>query len=98
MEDYDKWCGYAISSLYASTNLIQNHLFSNFFYMCGIWALINLVKDKPDISKHLADFWQLQNRGPDNSCFETFPQAWIGFHRLAIMDTSFKSNQPYILQ
>ena len=24
--------------------------------MCGIWALINLVKDKPDIAKYLADF------------------------------------------
>lgn len=66
--------------------------------MCGIWALINLVKNKPDIGKYLADFWELQNRGPDNSCFETFPQAWVGFHRLAIMDTSFKSNQPYVLQ
>ena len=66
--------------------------------MCGIWALINLSKSKPDIAKYLADFWELQNRGPDNSCFETFPQAWVGFHRLAIMDTSFKSNQPYVLQ
>tara|TARA_Y100000991_G_C21967267_1_gene347520 strand:+ start:274 stop:1962 length:1689 start_codon:yes stop_codon:yes gene_type:complete len=66
--------------------------------MCGIWALINLVKNKPDIGKYLSDFWELQNRGPDNSCFETFPQAWVGFHRLAIMDTSFKSNQPYVLQ
>ena len=66
--------------------------------MCGIWALINLVKNKPDIAKYLADFWELQNRGPDNSCFETFPQAWVGFHRLAMMDTSFKSNQPYVLQ
>lgn len=66
--------------------------------MCGIWALVNLVKSKPDIAKYLADFWELQNRGPDNSCFETFPQAWVGFHRLAIMDTSFKSNQPYVLQ
>jgi asparagine synthase (glutamine-hydrolysing) len=66
--------------------------------MCGIWALINLSKSKLDIAKYLADFWELQNRGPDNSCFETFPQAWVGFHRLAIMDTSFKSNQPYVLQ
>ena len=66
--------------------------------MCGIWTLINLAKNKPDIAKHLSDFWQLQNRGPDNSCFETFPQAWVGFHRLAIMDISFKSNQPFVLQ
>ena len=66
--------------------------------MCGIWTLINLCKDKPDVAKFLADFWALQNRGPDYSCFETFPQAWVGFHRLAIMDKSFQSNQPYILQ
>lgn len=66
--------------------------------MCGIWALINLVKTQPNIEKYLSDFWAIQNRGPDNSCFETYPQAWVGFHRLAIMDTSFSSNQPYILQ
>ena len=67
--------------------------------MCGIWALINLYKNnKLDIAKYLSDFWSIQNRGPDNSCFETFPQAWVGFHRLAIMDTSFKSNQPFVLQ
>ena len=67
--------------------------------MCGIWALINLYKsNKTNIEKHLADFWSIQNRGPDNSCFETFPQALVGFHRLAIMDTSFKSNQPFVFQ
>ena len=66
--------------------------------MCGIWTLINLIKEKPDIGNYLADFWAIRNRGPDNSCFETFPQAWVGFHRLAVMDTSFKSNQPYIFQ
>lgn len=66
--------------------------------MCGIWALINLTKSKHDISPHLADFWELQHRGPDNSCFETFPSVWLGFHRLAIMDRSFESNQPFILK
>ena len=66
--------------------------------MCGIWALVNLIKKKPDIAKYLSDFWAINKRGPDNSCFETFPQAWVGFHRLAIMDTSFQSNQPFIFQ
>ena len=66
--------------------------------MCGIWALINLTKEKPNISKHLTDFWEIKNRGPDNSCFETFPQALVGFHRLAIMDNSFESNQPFVLK
>ncbi len=67
--------------------------------MCGIWALIeksNINTQGVDISKYLSDFWQLKNRGPDNSHFETFNQVYVGFHRLAIMDTSFKSNQPYI--
>jgi asparagine synthase (glutamine-hydrolysing) len=64
--------------------------------MCGIWALIEKNNAKTDISKYLADFWQLKHRGPDNSHFETFNQVYVGFHRLAIMDTSFKSNQPYI--
>jgi asparagine synthase (glutamine-hydrolysing) len=66
--------------------------------MCGIWALIEKSSDNKalDISKYLADFWQLKHRGPDNSHFETFNQVYVGFHRLAIMDTSFKSNQPYV--
>jgi asparagine synthase (glutamine-hydrolysing) len=64
--------------------------------MCGIWALIEKTTTNADISKYLADFWQLKHRGPDNSHFETFNQVYVGFHRLAIMDTSFKSNQPYI--
>jgi asparagine synthase (glutamine-hydrolysing) len=68
--------------------------------MCGIWALINnsSTSAKPDISRYLADFWAIQKRGPDNSCFETFNNVWIGFHRLAIMDTTFQSNQPFIFQ
>ena len=66
--------------------------------MCGIWALINLVKKNPDIASYLADFWSINRRGPDSSCLQTFPQAWIGFHRLAIMDVSFDSNQPFVFQ
>jgi asparagine synthase (glutamine-hydrolysing) len=64
--------------------------------MCGIWALIEKSCSTTDIAKYLADFWQIKHRGPDNSHFETFNQVYVGFHRLAIMDTSFKSNQPYI--
>ncbi len=64
--------------------------------MCGIWALIEKSGCSSDIAKYLADFWQIKHRGPDNSHFETFNQVYVGFHRLAIMDTSFKSNQPYV--
>jgi asparagine synthase (glutamine-hydrolysing) len=67
--------------------------------MCGIWALIDKdTKDKTLIKNYLNYFWNIQHRGPDNSHLETFSNVYIGFHRLAIMDTSFKSNQPYVIQ
>jgi len=67
--------------------------------MCGIWALISLKNSKiDDIAKYFKDFWNIQNRGPDNSSLETFPQICVGFHRLAIMDRTFKSNQPFVFQ
>lgn len=65
--------------------------------MCGIWSLIH-KNTKIDITQLLSDFWNLKHRGPDNSHFETFGNLNVGFHRLAVMDTSFQSNQPYLLQ
>jgi len=64
--------------------------------MCGIWTLIN--KSKCDVTKYIADYWNLKHRGPDNSQLHTFNNSYVGFHRLAIMDTSHHSNQPYIFQ
>ena len=66
--------------------------------MCGIWALINKNENTEELKKYLNDFWNIQHRGPDNSHLETFENVYVGFHRLAIMDTSFKSNQPYVIQ
>ena len=63
--------------------------------MCGIWSIVN--KSNIDVKKYLNDFWNLQHRGPDNSHLETFSNVHVGFHRLRIMDTSFNSNQPYVL-
>ena len=66
--------------------------------MCGIWALIEKHKlKKEDLVKSLSDFWNIKHRGPDNSHLQTFDKLYVGFHRLAIMDTSVASNQPYIL-
>lgn len=66
--------------------------------MCGIWALIEKTKlTKEDLVKYLGDFWSIKHRGPDNSHLQTFDKSYIGFHRLAIMDTSVASNQPYII-
>ena len=67
--------------------------------MCAIFAYIKLLKYKNvDNSKLFQDFWNLKPRGPDNSYLENYGDVWIGFHRLAILDTSFKSNQPFVFQ
>jgi asparagine synthase (glutamine-hydrolysing) len=40
----------------------------------------------------------LKHRGPDLSIFQMINNVIIGFHRLAIMDPTFHSNQPYVLE
>jgi asparagine synthase (glutamine-hydrolysing) len=66
--------------------------------MCGIWSLVNLKKKNLDVVKLFQDFYSLKHRGPDNSYFETYNNVMIGFHRLAIMDDTFSSNQPFIFE
>jgi len=66
--------------------------------MCGIWALVHLKKKKLDRAQLFQDFCNLDHRGPDNSYFETYENVMIGFHRLAIVDDTFSSNQPFILE
>jgi asparagine synthase (glutamine-hydrolysing) len=67
--------------------------------MCGIWAIIEKSSNSKGKSMlYLNDFWKIKHRGPDNSHIETFDNVICGFHRLAVMDTSFKSNQPYVLR
>ena len=67
--------------------------------MCGIWSLIQLAKNSGLNTVQLfQDFYQLKHRGPDNSYFETYNNVMLGFHRLAIMDDTFSSNQPFIYE
>jgi len=66
--------------------------------MCGIWTYIQLYKDKKLQREVMKSFWELDNRGPDNSILQSFHNVLVGFHRLSIMDKSFKSNQPFIFQ
>lgn len=66
--------------------------------MCGIFSFVNLKRKPLDIVKLFKDFNNLKHRGPDNSYFESYNNVLIGFHRLAIMDDSFTSNQPFILE
>ena len=66
--------------------------------MCGIWAYIQLQEKGIPISKCFNDFYQLKHRGPTNSYFETYENVCVGFHRLAIIDDTFHSNQPFLLE
>jgi asparagine synthase (glutamine-hydrolysing) len=68
--------------------------------MCGIWSFIELTKNSNnDFYKNLYnDFMSIKNRGPDMSSYSIINNLHIGFHRLAIMDTSFNANQPYFIE
>ena len=66
--------------------------------MCGIFGVVNLTKNEIDLIQWFKDCYQMTHRGPDNTYFETYQNVIIGFHRLAIMDDTFQSNQPFILE
>ncbi len=64
--------------------------------MCGIWTFIN--HDSYSLTDLFNDFMKIKHRGPDFSNFQIYNNVLVGFHRLSIMDLSFKSNQPYVLK
>ena len=66
--------------------------------MCGIFGVVNLSGVKLDVLKWFEDYCQLTHRGPDNSHFVTYDNVLVGFHRLAIVDDTFQSNQPFVLE
>jgi asparagine synthase (glutamine-hydrolysing) len=66
--------------------------------MCGIWSLVNVHHKNLDISQLFQDFYSLKHRGPDSSYFETYGNVYTGFHRLAIIDDTFSSNQPFLFE
>ena len=67
--------------------------------MCGIWSIVSLNrKNIINYVKLFENFYNLKSRGPDNSYFETYNNVILGFHRLAIMNDNFSSNQPFILE
>ena len=67
--------------------------------MCGIWGHIT---DKRFSAKESMNYYEaysnVKARGPDNSTLlelNDFMNSFIGFHRLSIMDTDNKANQPF---
>lgn len=66
--------------------------------MCGIWGLLSI---DPNFIYNNAKLYELfmtiKMRGPDRSTFIDNSNYKIGFHRLAIMDTSIQGDQPFCL-
>jgi len=67
----------------------------NIIKMCGIWGLLSLNNIEYDISSLYDKFNKIRNRGPDKSVFISNDNYIVGFHRLAIMDTSVQGDQPF---
>jgi len=63
--------------------------------MCGIWGLLSLDKIKYNYTDLYDKFNKIKHRGPDKSILITNDNYIIGFHRLAIMDTSVQGDQPF---
>lgn len=60
--------------------------------MCGIFAYLGNTIAPEMLSK---ECMKTKNRGPDDNVLKPIhPNVTFGFHRLAIMDTSYKGNQP----
>jgi asparagine synthase (glutamine-hydrolysing) len=61
--------------------------------MCGILAYAGSELAEPQLSE---SFGRVQPRGPDyTSVAQVGQNAWLGFHRLAIMDPTPAGNQPF---
>ena len=77
--------------------------------MCGIFSVIGHGKNGKNgkdrkewnsaaLNRMYQDFMSMQHRGPDHSTFQVLPQLIVGFHRLAIVDPTMRSNQPFIYE
>ena len=63
--------------------------------MCGIWLYYRRSAQFVDT---YSSFQALTHRGPDCSIFHTYGNLQLGFHRLAIIDPQYASNQPFLLE
>lgn len=64
--------------------------------MCGIWGLITADDtSKIDYGKIMSKLMSIKRRGPDRTIYIDNNEYKIGFHRLAIMDTSIQGDQPF---
>jgi asparagine synthase (glutamine-hydrolysing) len=65
--------------------------------MCGIWGLLSSEIIKFDQDLLFNRYNKIKSRGPDRSVYINNSNYIVGFHRLAIMDTSSQGDQPFSL-
>jgi asparagine synthase (glutamine-hydrolysing) len=67
--------------------------------MCGIWALLSLKSLEFDKS-YDEKYMKIKNRGPDrtHTIQDNQVNIMLAFHRLSIMDTSTKGDQPFVIE
>ena len=63
--------------------------------MCGIWGILSLEKISYELDILFKKFNTISSRGPDKSSFIINSNYIVGFHRLAILDTSIQGDQPF---
>lgn len=63
--------------------------------MCGIWGILSTKPISLDQAVLFNNFNKIKNRGPDKSIYISNSNYIVGFHRLAIMDTSIQGDQPF---
>lgn len=68
--------------------------------MCGIWGYLDLLNSSDQV-RLFKSFMKIINRGPDRSDFKLINEsikAFLGFHRLAIMDKTTYGDQPFTIE
>lgn len=65
--------------------------------MCGIWGILSTENIKYDQDLLFNRYNTIKSRGPDRSIYINNSNYIVGFHRLAIMDTSSQGDQPFSL-
>jgi asparagine synthase (glutamine-hydrolysing) len=65
--------------------------------MCSIFGLLGDIAGHNEVGKLFDSFYKLKNRGPDRSLVVNNPEAFIGFHRLAINGIDIDGDQPFHL-
>ena len=61
--------------------------------MCGIFAYKGVNIPEQQLVEAAS---KLTHRGPDVTTYQKFGDVFLGFHRLSIMDLTYRGNQPFV--